>query len=79
MSSEDLGKLIDLVKTSLLNPVLASDPAIVADAEEAATEIVGEITSRYMLIPLPSIDEDAAARVELDAMLPGVFGGRGRA
>lgn len=57
MSNEDTAKLIDLIKTSLLNPVLASDPAIVADAEQAALEIVGEITSRYMLIPLPAPDE----------------------
>jgi hypothetical protein len=73
MSADEVGKLIDLIKTSLLNPVLASDPAIVEDAEQAATEIVGEITSRYMLIPLPTTDEDAAACVELDSLLPGLF------
>jgi hypothetical protein len=59
MSAEDLGKLIDLVKTTLLNPVLASDPAIVADAEQVATEIVGEITSRYLVVELPPVDAGA--------------------
>lgn len=47
MTTEDTGRLIDLVAAELRSQL--SEEA----ADGVATAIVGEITSRFLLIPLP--------------------------
>lgn len=80
MKNEHTAALIDLVVRQLLD-----DPETRAeledDAEVFAIALVGELQSKWMVIPLPdvSVVDEAATRAEVDAILPGLFGHQGKA
>ncbi len=68
MTAEVTGSLIDDVARELRT--LMSEDA----ADAVATSIVGQLQSRYLICPLPTAAEDAAARLDLAALeIPGLF------
>lgn len=67
MTAEVTGSLIDDVARELRS--LMSEEA----ADAVATNIVGQLQSRYLICPLPTEAEDAAARADLAAFdIPGL-------
>lgn len=76
MKNEHTAALIDLVKRQILD-----DPETRAeledDAEVFAVALVGELQSKWMVIPLPDVSalDEAASRAEFDAIFPGLLGG----
>jgi hypothetical protein len=50
-----------------------------SDREKVADQILGALESVFMFLPHTVLENRAAAQAELDTMLPGIFGDRGRA
>jgi hypothetical protein len=44
-----------------------------SDRGKVADQVLGALTSRFMFIPHPTAAENAAARADLDSLLPGLF------
>jgi len=75
MSGPDLSALIDLVAEHVKPHLGGNEDA----ADAVATELAGAITSRYMVISLPTETEEAQTRAALAALdVPGLFVGGGR-
>lgn len=70
MSSAETSDLIDRI-AKLLSPHLGRNE----DAtDKVATEIVGDLQSRFYLIPIPTVGEEAQTRSDLVSMeIPGLF------
>jgi len=73
MSSAETSKLIDLIAATILPDLGNNEDA----ADQRATEIVGELQSKYLLIPLPGAADEDATRAQISALVPGLFPGRG--
>jgi hypothetical protein len=69
MSGEALSDLIDSVARAVLTAVGGNEDA----ADALATTIAGEITSRFLVVPLPAANEELASRAEIGSMFPGLF------
>ena len=71
MSSLETSALIDRL-AAILSPHIGSDDA----ADAVATEIVGDLQSRYVMVSKTEVD---AARTDLERMdIPGLMSARGR-
>ncbi len=70
MSGNETSALIDRL-AKLLSPHLGRNEDA---ADKVATEIVGDLQSRFLLIARPTEAEEAAARADLAALnIPGLF------